>query len=252
MSETAPAALVTESSGSAGEQPGPTLVFVHGLGVSSWYFDPLFRELADNVATVLVDLPGFGHAEEPERELRIGGQAEALVRTIREQGLTDVILVGHSMGAQVAVEAMARYPGLARALVLLTPVVPPSDRTHWRVIAQFARASLHETLAAAYRSVLTFLSTDPTWIAQHFTAMTHYPLEERIAKVPPSVPIVLLRGSHDNISSRAFLQLLQRSTRHRREGGICIIREVHGASHHVMGSHAHIVAATLVGLSGSG
>lgn len=238
------AALVTEENLSGGT--ARTLVFVHGLGVSSWYFDPLLAEMGDAMPSVLLDLPGFGRADEPDEPLLIGGLAESLVRTLAEKKLDDVVLVGHSMGAQVVVEAVVRYPDLAKAVVLLTPVVPPGDRHQLRVIQRFAHASLHESLGAAYRSVITFLTTNPAWIAEHFRAMTHYPLEEKIAEVPVSVPLLLLRGSHDYISSRAFLRLLQTSSRHHREGGRVVMREVQGASHHVMGTHAHTVAATIL------
>lgn len=238
-------ALVTEQAEPA-DSPAPTFVFVHGLGVSSWYFEPLFEELAGSAPMILLDLPGFGRAPEPERELRVGGLADALIATIRERQLHDVVLVGHSMGAQVVVEALAREPSLARAAVLITPVVAPQDRKPWRVVLQFTRASLHEEVRSAYRSVLTFLSTNPLWIAKHFRAMTEYRIEEQIGEIPPDIPILLIRGSNDHLSSRAFLRLLQERTQHFHNGGCAIIRELRGGSHQVMSSHAPAVATALL------
>ncbi len=232
------------------DAPGasPTYVLVHGLGVSSWYFKEFTEHLAGQAAVVEVDMPGFGRAREPDYPLHIAGLAQSVIRTVRDLAADDVVLVGHSMGCQVVVEALGREPGIARGALLLSPVVAPEQRTAIRVALRFAQSALFESFGSLHRSVITFLTTNPLWIAPHYRAMVCHPLEERIASIPPEVNLMLLSGDNDPMSSRSFMDLLQRSTRHWREGGYVAVRSVPRASHHVMGSHPAVVAAAAIEL----
>lgn len=223
----------------------PTYVLVHGLGVSSWYFTALVADLGRYAPIVALDLPGFGIAKCPPRPLRIAGLARSVIESVRALGLDDVVLVGHSMGAQVVIEALALDPAIARAGALLAPVVPPSLRTVGKIATRFANAALHEPLTSWYRSVLTYLTTNPGWIMQHYLAMRDYAAEQRIAAIDPAVDLLLLAGSHDSLSTASFLGLLQRSTQHWRSGGQVVQHIVPGAAHHVMASHTHTVTTAL-------
>lgn len=226
----------------------PTYVLVHGLGVSSWYFEEFTDELCLHAPVVEVDLPGFGRAREPEDPLHIGGLAASLVRSVRELQSDDIVLVGHSMGVQVVVEALILEPGLARAALLMSPVVDPRYRSVPLVALNFAHSALREPGGSLYRSVITFLTTNPLWIAPHYRAMMNHPIEERIAMVPPEVNLMLLSGQKDPMADRAFLSLLQRRTRHWDTGGYAAVRTVPGASHHVMGTHPEAVVAAALEL----
>lgn len=191
-------------------------------------------------------MPGFGRADEPDEPLHVDGLAESVLRTVRDLKTDDIVLVGHSMGVQVVVEALIRDPGIARAALLLSPVVAPQYRSIPGVALNFAHSALFERFDSMYRSVITFLSTNPLWIAPHYRAMIDHPLEERISLVPPEVDLMLLSGDRDPMGTREFLDLLQRRTRHWNSDGYVAVRTVPGASHHVMGTHpASVVAAAL-------
>src|SRR5215207_10617672 len=78
-----------------------TFVLVHGIGVSSRYFQPLAAELARLGAVYLVDLPGYGAAPDPHRDVTIGDHAAVLASLIRRSGLEGSVIIGHSWGSQV-------------------------------------------------------------------------------------------------------------------------------------------------------
>lgn len=101
----------------------PTFVLMHFLGGSHRTWSPTLPYLDRSHLCVALDTPGFGDAAEVE-----GYSVEAMVdhvdRSIRELGLTDCILVGHSMTGKVAVVLASRHPHYLRALILVAPSPP--------------------------------------------------------------------------------------------------------------------------------
>lgn len=117
----------------------PTLVLIHGFLDDASVWDGLVESLGREVGAVRYDLPGFGS--------RSGSVAEALGTTL--ESLADeaddivkaisgpVIMVGQSMGTQVAELVAARHPDRVRALVLFTPVPLGGTRLPDEVVAPF-------------------------------------------------------------------------------------------------------------------
>jgi pimeloyl-ACP methyl ester carboxylesterase len=101
---------------------GTPLVLLHGAGTNaaiSWY--RLFAPLGTEHRVIAVDMPGFGGTTgiEPAR----GGTALAdfVARVMDELGLGDAVIVGASMGGEVALNLALHHPRLVRALVLVSP-----------------------------------------------------------------------------------------------------------------------------------
>ena len=111
---------------------GPAFVLVHGIGVSSRYFHPTAAELAKRGPVYLVDLPGYGAAPDPKRDVSIADHAGVLARVLEDSGLNNPVLVGHSMGAQVVSRLAVDSPEVTDRLVLLAPTMPIGERTLWR------------------------------------------------------------------------------------------------------------------------
>lgn len=114
-------------------KPRVTLVFLHGLGGSGEMWQEVIRKLEiDNVRIVTLDLIGFGRSPKPKwATYSTRFQAKSLALTLAKLFIKGkVIVVGHSLGSLVAVEAARRYPFLAKALVLCSPplYVAPDDK----------------------------------------------------------------------------------------------------------------------------
>ena len=96
----------------------PAVVFLHGAG-----FDRTARRLqtrwfAHHGRSVLaIDFPAHGWSEGPALD-SIAAMADWTASLIEAAGLGNAALVGHSMGALVALETAARFPGKVRALGL--------------------------------------------------------------------------------------------------------------------------------------
>lgn len=110
-----PGPLATVVPRRAGSHSGPALWFVHALGDSSLSFDALFASsLCSTFELLAPDWPGAGQATVEPQVADLDGLAEWLARTIdRHTPAGPVGLVGHSLGAAVAVRAVSRLGRVA-------------------------------------------------------------------------------------------------------------------------------------------
>jgi pimeloyl-ACP methyl ester carboxylesterase len=121
-----------------------TFVLVHGIGVSSRYFQPLAAELAHLGAVYLVDLPGYGAAPDPHRDVTIPEHAAVLASLLRRAGLEGSVIVGHSWGCQVVSTLAIEHPEITDRIVLMAPTMQPASRHFWRATGNLLRDALRE------------------------------------------------------------------------------------------------------------
>lgn len=97
----------------------PTIVFIHGSGADHTIWALQTRYFAWHGRSVLaIDLPGHGKSEGPALTA-IGDIAGWVGRLLDAAGAAKAALVGHSLGALVALEAAACLPDRVSALALL-------------------------------------------------------------------------------------------------------------------------------------
>lgn len=90
-----------------GEAQGRTLVFIPGLGTPGEVWVETAQTL-DGVDARVVTLAGFGGAEPAAPvEQFLAANAAALADWLAEEGLEDVVLIGHSLGGQIALQTAA-------------------------------------------------------------------------------------------------------------------------------------------------
>ncbi len=95
----------------------PALIFVHGWSCDLGYWDSQVAAFADDHRVVRIDLGGHGESGLDRENWSIqafGGDVNAVLDVLK---LDDVILVGHSMGGAVIVEATLASPERVRGLV---------------------------------------------------------------------------------------------------------------------------------------
>jgi pimeloyl-ACP methyl ester carboxylesterase len=108
----------------------PTLLLIHGFLDDASVWDGLVDSLGSEVAGVRYDLPGFGTRSGTVADARtatleaLAAEAGDIVATIDGP----VIVIGQSLGTQVAELVAAQHREQVRGLVLLTPV--PLSGTH--------------------------------------------------------------------------------------------------------------------------
>src|SRR5918912_2137107 len=104
--------------GRTGEGPDPVLA-MHGITAQHRAFSSVARHLRHPDGMVALDLRGRGNSEKPPSGYGLDAHAQDAIRTLDHLGIQRGTLVGHSMGAFVALRAALLYPDRVRALVLL-------------------------------------------------------------------------------------------------------------------------------------
>jgi pimeloyl-ACP methyl ester carboxylesterase len=187
----------------------PTIVLVHGIGMSSRYFARLSDALLPHRRVVSIDMPGFGWMPRPRRPVDVETMATALADVVASLGAGPVVLVGHSMGTQWVVELGRGRPDLVSRVVVIGPV---SDVEHRSATAQ-ARALAVDTLlelpTTNWIVTTDYLRCGVPWYVAQLGPMLTYPIEERVREL--AMPLLVIRGERDPIASTRWCRLLRDS-----------------------------------------
>ncbi|KIW72214.1 hypothetical protein PV04_00424 [Phialophora macrospora] len=108
-----------------GNPDGPTILFIHGLGGTTNAYQPIVPDLQDfNI--VRFDWGGHGRSSTPKTTSIESYVADAEA-VLNELNLSNVNVVGHSLGGLVALHFAAKAPDKVKALVLFGPISPPPE-----------------------------------------------------------------------------------------------------------------------------
>ncbi|MBT2501540.1 alpha/beta fold hydrolase [Curtobacterium sp. ISL-83] len=175
----------------------PTVVLVHGIGMSHLSFTRTQRALARTHRTITVDLPGFGGLPAAGRRLSVEELARVVVGALRAKGIVDCVLVGQSMGTQVVTEAALRQPDLVAAVVLIGPVT--NDRRP--TLVQQAVDLMRDMVVEGPRMnaiVLFDYARSFRQYVHELRPMVRYPTRQAVARL--QVPVLVVRGTLDPIA----------------------------------------------------
>jgi pimeloyl-ACP methyl ester carboxylesterase len=97
----------------------PPIVFVHGFGCALGDWDAQVAHLSPRHETVAVDLRGHGKSPGGAAECSVERYGADVAEVMRSLDLPRAVVVGHSMGCRVAVEAALQAPGHTAAVILV-------------------------------------------------------------------------------------------------------------------------------------
>ena len=101
----------------SGNSEGQTIVFLHGGGISGWMWQKQLEHFGD-YHCIVPDLPEHGRSMD-EGPLSIKDCSLRIARLIEERANGGkAVVVGHSLGAKVAVELLSARPDLVRCAVV--------------------------------------------------------------------------------------------------------------------------------------
>jgi pimeloyl-ACP methyl ester carboxylesterase len=155
--------LAYHEAGSGADSP---ILFIHGFGCNGSYFRLQQQHFAASTRTVAVDLRGHGASDAPFQDYDPVGFADDLRWLCEHLGLERPIVVGHSMGGNIALKLAASAPNVVRAIVMIDTFVD-GDATFIQGLRELSdnmeaiggSRQLFETLSA-----MLFLPSDDRWV----------------------------------------------------------------------------------------
>ncbi len=97
---------------------GFPLVFLHGYCESNKIWEDLSRELSDEFRVICPDLPGFGKSPLPSHHFSLAQIGDHLINWIKEIGIEQCIVVGHSLGGYISLEILRKHQDFVKSIVL--------------------------------------------------------------------------------------------------------------------------------------
>lgn len=201
---------------------GPLLVFLPGIGATTRYWELVVAPLADRHRLALVDLLGFGRSPKPWTTYSVDRHLAELERIITPLAAAEpVTLVGHSLGARLAVAYAARHPLQVRGVVLVSmPYFAGGDnakrflerRDHgwmWTHFVPFALSCLLGRRLLGWAAPM-MAGDVPREVAEDLNQMTwrsststmweviyRYDLTADFERLSPDMPVTFLHGDQD-------------------------------------------------------
>ena len=127
-----------------GPEDAPLALLIHGWSSSSFTWAPVLPSLVKRYRCVAIDLPGFGESPAPHSTPTIAGYADLAAKIIEKRSDKPVLVLGHSMGGQIAATLAITHSELIERMVLLNPSL--SGRLSTRVNMLLAPHVLAERL----------------------------------------------------------------------------------------------------------
>ena len=225
---------------------GPPVVFVHGAGGTHQHWLYQVRDLPRS-PTYALDLPGHGRSEGQGRNT-ISAYSDWLVEFLDAVGEDQAVLVGHSMGGAIALDAALRHAGRVAGLGLVATgarlrVAPAildgileDPEAAVRLICDFAFGP--ETSPDMVRMGRRQMGAiPPDVIHGDFVACDAFSMMDRLGEI--AAPAFVLCGTQDHLTpSKYSVYLRDRIAR-------SVLHLVEGAGHMVMVERPEAVVAAL-------
>lgn len=187
-----------------GTLPGPDVVIVHGVVVSSRYAVPTARHLARRAPVHVPDLPAHGRSQGPPTALTVDERAQALRDWMDAAGIGKAHLIGNSAGCQIIAAFAQRHPARVDRIVMQGPTMDPAaprfrqQATRWLVNMQREPRKPRKAIMKDYRDMGLRLAF------QEIQATLADRIEERLPHV--HAPTMVVRGQHDPIVPRRWAE----------------------------------------------
>lgn len=163
----------------------PTLVFIHGWMCDQTFWDAQTGPMSEANTVVTVDLPGHGLSGLDRVDWTLPAFGSDVRAVVEHLDLDRVILVGHSMGGPVALEAARLMPGRVIGVVAVDALQDAEFEYDPDQKAGFL-AAWQEDFAGTCTSLVTSMfpeTADPALVDRVKTSMCEGPAESSVAQL---------------------------------------------------------------------
>ena len=212
-----------EPTSPAAGETSPPLLFLHSLGTELRIWDAVVAHLP-GFRRARFDLRGHGLSDAPAGDYALATLAADALRVLDHVGAERAVLVGVSIGGQVAMQVALDAPERVAGLVLLDTAARIRDRDAWEarrdevrngglasgadaVVGRWWPASSHAVERRGYRNLL--LRTPVAGYLGACAALRDADLRPRTSDV--TAPALVLCGAEDTATPPALVQALAAS-----------------------------------------
>jgi len=138
------------------------LVLVHGWTCDLNFWKMNAATLAKQARVIAIDLPGHGESDKPQIAYTMDLFARAVDAVLRDAGVDQAVLVGHSMGTPVIRQFYRLYPNKTRALVIVDGSLQPfGDPKAMKNLMDLLRGPVYQAAAGPMVEAMTRPMKDP-------------------------------------------------------------------------------------------
>lgn len=226
---------------------------LHGLGATGDYFGAFYDGLSRKRRVLIVDLLGFGHSLDEDREdFGVDAHVEALDHALEALGLngSNVTLAAHSMSSAVALTWADRHRHQTRNVYLWGPPVYPVNTAEQSVGKEYGlmgrlfaldtrwaeracrincanrdlSGRMMALVAPRWPTAISSAASRHTWDAYHGSLRSLLLEFDWTRVLPAGVPVTIFHGNDDPIGDSTLIARIS--------GGAAVV-SVPGADHHV-------------------
>ncbi len=189
-----------------------TLVFIHGAGGSSAFWQEMITGLSVRVNTVAIDLPGRGRSKGPGRQ-KIEDYASVVADFLTAINISDPILCGLSMGGAIAQQVLLDYPNRLTAAILIgtgarlkvAPAIFESIEADYNKFVEWLgniSISKHTDANVLNPFVEDLLRTRPEITHGDFRACDRFDVTDRLTAI--ETPVLVVTAEEDKLTPPEF------------------------------------------------
>ncbi len=179
---------------------GKPILFLHGW-LGSWrYWVPVMDELSADFRTYALDLWGFGDSDKTCERYDVHAYMELLLAFMDELGIWRAPLVGHTLGAAIAVQTALQHPDrVPRVMAVGLPLTPETIHRKLRATAP------NEVLARCFwgrqrpypEVEMGLAKTAPQAIARTVQAVAQLDVRAILEEI--DAPVLVVYGGKDTV-----------------------------------------------------
>ncbi|MDM8519134.1 alpha/beta hydrolase [Anaerolineales bacterium HSG6] len=119
---------------------GRPVLFLHGW-LGSWrYWMRTMESISDKNRTYALDLWGFGDSDKSKSRYSVSNYVALVDDFVNDMGIREAPIVGHALGASVALEYAVRYPDRAKKIMAIS--LPVGANSISRKLLDFTETSV--------------------------------------------------------------------------------------------------------------
>ncbi|MDZ4758332.1 MAG: alpha/beta hydrolase [Bacteroidota bacterium] len=208
-------------------QSSKNILFIHGLSNSSLVWHPLVSDLNADANYYMIDLPGCGQSQARMYDYDKAFYINIIEGVCKSLDLQNIILVGHSMGGQIATHVALNEELGIKKLVLLSSAGFEQYHFHERKMFEFAGVGMdffkgghsylsqvlhqsfynltNENKEVLDKILMQFRNVDPQTYQHMLSQSIKYMCENDLLEATCKVPTLLVFGKNDEMIPNRML-----------------------------------------------